>query len=202
MKIYLFIALILNLFVIGINITVLLKLKRKLDIIKYYTYFHALLLTIINLIYSFCIIMNLLLDNKVPEYIKGLKYVSLCGVLMASFVYVVFLSRKESNRFKDDDFKRLNPKLANIFLHYVSPLVMLLSFVFFERSIELNNSIWTVLAIIPTALYWLMYLVFTILKVWNEPYDFSSENKFYEIISYISIPVAFILISFILWNIK
>jgi hypothetical protein len=79
---------------------------------------------------------------------------------------------------------------------------MLLSFVFFERSIELNNSIWTILAIIPTALYWIIYLVFSVFKVWNEPYDFSSENKFFEIISYISIPVAFILISFILWNIK
>ena len=202
MKIYLFIALILNLFVIGINITVLLKLKRKLDIIKYYTYFHATLLTVINIIYSIYIVLYLLFDNVIPEYIKGLKYVSICGVLMASFVYVVFLSRKESNRFNENDFNGFNPKLANIFLHYVGPLVMLLSFVVFERSIELNNSIWTVLAIIPTALYWIMYLVFTILKVWNEPYDFSSENKFFEIISYISIPVAFILISFILWNIK
>lgn len=202
MKIYLFIALILNLLVIGINTIVLLKVKRKQDIIKYYTYFHAALLTVINIIYSIYIVLYLLFDNVIPEYIKGLKYVSICGVLMASFVYVVFLSRKESNRFKDDDFKGLNPKLADIFLHYVSPFVMLLGFVFFERSIELNNSIWTVLAIIPTALYWLMYLVFTILKVWNEPYDFSSENKFFEIISYISIPVAFILISFILWNIK
>lgn len=202
MKINLFIALILNLFVIGIDTIVLLKVKRKQDIIKYYTYFYAALLTVINIICSIYIVLYLLFDNVIPEYIKGLKYVSICGVLMASFVYVVFLSRKESNRFKVDDFKGLNPKLANIFLHYVSPLVMLLSFVFFERSIELNNSIWTVLAIVPTALYWLMYLVFTILKVWNEPYDFSSGNKLFEIISYISIPVAFILISFILWNIK
>ena len=202
MKINLFIALILNLFVIGINTIVLLKVKRKQDIIKYYTYFHAALLTVINIIYSIYIVLYLLFDNVIPEYVKGLRYVSLCGVLMASFVYVVFLSRKESNRFNENDFNGFNPKLANIFLHYVSPFVMLLSFVVFERSIELNNSIWTVLAIIPTALYWIMYLVFTILKVWNEPYDFSSENKFFEIISYISIPVAFILISFILWNIK
>ena len=202
MKINLFIALILNLLVIVINTIVLLKVKRKQDIIKYYTYFHVTLLTVINIIYSIYIVLYLLFDNVIPEYVKGLRYVSLCGVLMASFVYVVFLSRKESNRFNENDFEGFNPKLANIFLHYVSPFVMLLSFVFFERSIELNNYIWTVLVIIPTALYWLMYLVFTILKVWNEPYDFSSENKFFEIISYISIPVAFILISFILWNIK
>ena len=202
MKINLFIALILNLLVIVINTIVLLKVKRKQDIIKYYTYFHVTLLTVINIIYSIYIVLYLLFDNVIPEYIKGLKYVSICGVLIASFVYVVFLSRKESNRFNENDFEGFNSKLANIFLHYVSPLVMLLSFVVFERSIELNNSIWTVLAIIPTALYWLMYLVFTILKVWNEPYDFSSENNFFEIISYISIPVAFILISFILWNIK
>lgn len=202
MKIYLFIALILNLFVIGINITVLLKLKRKLDIIKYYTYFHALLLTIISIIYSIYIVIYLLFDNIVPEYIKGLRYVSLCGVLMASFVYVVFLSRNESNRFNENDFEGFNPKLANIFLHYVSPFVMLLSFVFFERSIELNNSIWTILTIIPTALYWIIYLVFSVFKVWKEPYDFSSKNKVLEIISYISIPFVFILISFILWNVK
>lgn len=202
MKINLFIALILNLFVIGINTIVLLKVKIKQDIIKYYTYFYAALLTVINIIYSFCIIMNLLLDNIVPEYVKGLRYVSICGVLMASFVYVVFLSRKESNRFNGNDFNGFNPKLANIFLHYVSPFVMLLSFIFFERSIELNNSIWTILAIIPTALYWIIYLVFSVFKVWKEPYDFSSKNKVLEIISYISIPVVFILISFILWNIK
>ena len=202
MKIYLFVALILNLFVIRINTIVLLKVKKKQDIIKYYTYFHAALLTVINIIYSFCIIMNLLLDNIVPEYVKGLRYVSICGVLMASFVYVVFLSKKESNRFNENDFNGFNPKLANIFLHYVSPFVMLLSFVFFERSIELNNSIWTILAIIPTALYWIIYLVFSVFKVWKEPYDFSGKNKVLEIISYISIPVVFILISFILWNIK
>lgn len=202
MKIYLFIALILNLLVIGINTIVLLKVKRKQDIIKYYTYFHAAVLTVINIMYSIYIVLYLLFDNVIPEYIKGLKYVSICGVLMASFVYVVFLSRKESNRFNENDFNGFNPKFANIFLHYVSPFIMLLSFVFFERSIELNNSIWTILTIIPTALYWIIYLVFSVFKVWNEPYDFSSENKFFEIISYISIPVVFILISFIIWNIK
>ena len=52
MKIMLGIAVLLNLVTAGFEIVSLIKLKRKIDIIKYYTYFQNALALIVSLVYS------------------------------------------------------------------------------------------------------------------------------------------------------
>ena len=67
---------------------------------------------------------------------------STCGLLIAMFVYVIILRNNDKNALSKEDFnKDINPNIANIILHYLCPLLSLLSFIIFERSIPLTNSI-------------------------------------------------------------
>ena len=77
----------------------------------------------------------------------------------------------------------------------------------FEREITLTNSIWTGLAPLPSCLYWLVYLILSLTKLWEEPYELASKingvkGLLLEIFTLILIPIVFILVSFLLWQIK
>ena len=75
----------------------------------------------------------------------------------------------------------------------------------FERHIDLTNDIWTGIVAIPSCTYWIVYIVLSKTKLWEEPYDFteaSKKNNILEILTVLLIPLSFIAISFVLWNIK
>ena len=155
----LIIALILNIILIGLELMVLISIKGKRNILKYYTYLQNFLSLITSFIFSLCLIFCLSFKESIPEFIKGLRYVSTCGLLATSFIFLIFL-RKEN-----------------------------------------KNVIWTALVAIPSCLYWLVYLILSASKKWDEPYEFSTKNKFIEVLTFILIPISFIVISIILWNI-
>ena len=81
-----------------------------------------------------------------------------------------------------------------------------MSFVVFERQLPLTQSIWTGLTAVPSCLYWVVYLILSAAKLWKEPYDFTPangrKNAFLEVLTMAALPLSYILISFILWNIK
>lgn len=198
----LIIALILNIILIGLELMVLISIKGKRNILKYYTYLQNFLSLITSLIFSLCLIFCLSFKESIPEFIKGLRYVSTCGLLATSFIFLIFLRKEKKNVITQDDLLfNFNPKLANFILHYLSPLLSLVSLVFFEQEIILTNGIWTALVAIPSCLYWLVYLILSASKKWDEPYEFSTKNKFIEVLTFILIPISFIVISIILWNI-
>jgi len=203
-----FISLVLNLIIIGCEIYILSKINNKKDIIKYYTYLQNFLALIISIVFSIYLIINIFLNISIPEYIKGLRYVATCGLIATMFIYVVFLSRNDKNVLSDSDFiDNFNPKKANFILHYFCPVISLLSFVIFERQIVLNTPEWTGYVAIPSCLYWIIYLILSTTKLWEEPYDFSTpkgkkKNISVDIAVMASLPISFILISFILWNLK
>ena len=198
----LIIALILNIILIGLELKVLISIKGKRNILKYYTYLQNFLSLITSIIFSLCLIFCLSSKKSIPEFIKGLRYVSTCGLLATSFIFLIFLRKENKNVITQDDLLfNFNPKLANIILHYLSPLLSLVSLVFFEQVIILTNGIWTALVAIPSCLYWLVYLILSATKKWDEPYEFSTKNKFIEVLTFILIPISFIVISIILWNI-
>lgn len=198
----LIIALILNIILIGLELMVLISIKGKRNILKYYTYLQNFLSLITSIIFSLCLIFCLSSKKSIPEFIKGLRYVSTCGLLATSFIFLIFLRKENKNVITQDDLLfNFNPKLANIILHYLSPLLSLVSLVFFEQVIILTNGIWTALVAIPSCLYWLVYLILSATKKWDEPYEFSTKNKFIEVLTFILIPISFIVISIILWNI-
>ena len=159
----LIVAVILNLILIGLELIVLISIKGKKNIFKYYTYLQNFLSVITSLIFSFGTIFCLSVSESIPEFFKGLRYVSICGLLATLFIYLIFL-RKENSITQDDLLFNFNPKLANIILHYLAPLLSLVSLVFFEQEIILTNGIWTALVAIPSCLYWLVYLILSATK--------------------------------------
>ena len=70
------------------------------------------------------------------------------------------------------------------------------------RVIEKVKETKACIAAVPSILYWVVYGILSCFKLWDEPYKFSSNNKILDIIKIVLIPIIFIGISFILWNIK
>lgn len=141
-----------------------------------------------------------------PEFLKGLRYVATCGLITTMFIYILFLSKNNKNLMSENDFvSNFNPKKANFLLHYFCPIISLLSFIIFERKMSLTNSIWTSYVAIPSCLYWISYIILSKNNLWKEPYDLSltkEKNNFVEILIMIFISISFVLISYIIWNIK
>lgn len=200
-------ALVINLVILLCEIYVLIKVRRKRNIFKYYTFFQNFLTAIVSAVFIVCLIFNILFSHQITEYIKGVRYVSVCGLITTTIIYMLFLSSNNKNMLSSEDFVKLNPKIANVLLHYLCPVLSLLSFVVFEREISLTNSIWTGLAALPSCLYWLVYLILSLTKLWEEPYDLTSKKGgvkglLLEIFTFILIPIIFIFVSFLLWQIK
>ena len=207
MKLLLSISLVLNLIIVGCEIWTLSKIKRKIYIIKYYTFLQNFLALIISIIFSLYIIIAIFQNGTIPEFIRGMRYIATSGLVATMFIYVIFLSSKSQNLMRKEDFiSNFNPKKANFILHYFCPIMSLLSFVIFEKQIILTQSEWTCYAAIPSCLYWIMYAILSATNLWEEPYDFSltkeKKNILLEILVATSIPVVFILITYVLWNIK
>ena len=203
----LIVALVINLIILICETYVLIKVRRKRNIFKYYTFLQNFLTAIVSTIFIVYLILNILFSYQITEYIKGMRYVSSCGLITTTIIYVLFLSSNNKNKLSDEDFVKINPKIANVLLQYLCPFLSLLSFVIFEREIPLTNSIWTGLVALPSALYWLVYLILSLTKLWEEPYDLSSKKNgvkgvLLEIFTFILIPIIFIFVSFLLWQIK
>lgn len=207
MKLLLFISLVLNLMIIDCEIWTLSKVRRKINIIKYYTFLQKFLAFITSCICSIYLIMAIFFNGIIPEFIRGIRYVATSGLIATMLIYKGFLSSKDQNLMCKEDFiSNFNPKKANFILHYLCPLISFFSFVIFERQISLTQSKWTVYAVIPSCLYWTIYAILSATNLWEEPYDFSltreKKNILLELLIVISIPLLFILITYILWNIK
>ena len=203
----LIVALVINLIILICETYVLIKVRRKRNIFKYYTFLQNFLTAIVSAVFIVYLILNILFSYQIAEYVKGMRYVSSCGLITTTIIYVLFLSSNNKNKLSDEDFVKINPKIANVLLHYLCPVLSLLSFVIFEREIPLTNSIWTGLVALPSALYWLVYLILSLTKLWEEPYDLSSKKNgvkgvLLEIFTFILIPIIFIFVSFLLWQIK
>lgn len=208
MKLLLCISLLLNLIIIGCEIWTLSKIKKKINIIKYYTFFQNFLALIISVIFSSHLIIVLLLDGTIPSFLRGIRYIATCGLIATMFIYFVYLSSKRRNLLNKKDFiSNFNPKTANFVFHYFCPIISLLSFVLFERTIVLTEPEWTGYAAFPSCIYWIIYIIFSSFNLWEEPYDFTvlkgkKKNILLEVLVMISIPLLYILISYVLWNVK
>lgn len=200
-------ALFLNLLLCACEIYTLGKLRRKRDLGKYYTFLQNALALPVSLIFSFCLAAALLFACAIPGWVRGLRYVVTCGLLCAAMIYRIFLSSNNRNRLSDEDFHGLSAKRADGILHCLAPLLALLSFVFFERQIPLEDPVWTALAPLPSAVYWLACLILSAAECWEAPYAFlqtggGKKQRFAEALSLLLIPAIFMLISFLLWNVR
>ena len=199
-------ALFINLIIIILELYTLVHIRRKTDILKYYTYLQNLLELFVSCVFCISLIVCMVYSREIPEFVRGLRYVATCGLAAAMFTFLTVLGAGKKIAITEDDFhKRLSPRFANAVLHYVCPILSLVSFLFFERELLLADGIWTSIAAIPSCLYWIIYIILSVTKSWEEPYAFMTQgakSKLQEVLTFFLLPISFIAISFVLWMIK
>lgn len=203
----LILAILLNISVIVLEISIFLKVNNKLNILKFYTFLQNFLALLISIVFCCFAVKQLLGYGDVPEIIKGLRYTATCGLAATMFVFALFLApRFKSGKSKShaDLFGGLEPKKANLILHYICPMISIVSFLLFERGTVLTDSEWTGYAAIPSCTYWVIYIILTVTHLWQEPYGLTaprSEKKTHlvGILLLAAIPASFILISYALY---
>lgn len=200
------IAVFINLIIIICEFYTLGHIKRKRDILKYYTYLQNLLTLLTSFVFILCWIVCMISGIEIYEFVEGLRYMATCGLAATMFIFLTFLERGKKIAITEDDFlSGCSPKVANGVLHYICPIMSLVSFTVFERELLLMNGIWTSVAAIPSCLYWIIYSILSAAKLWEEPYDFTSQggkNKIQELLPFFLLPLSFIVISFVLWMIR
>ncbi len=196
------IALILNLTILVCEAYPLLRLRRKGDILKYYTYLQNAIALAASLILVVCFLSG----DRIPEFVRGLRYIAACGLVTTTFIFVVFLGAGTKISMTGEDFlPGCSTGAANRNLHYLCPALSLVSFLVFERDLPLSSGIWTALAPVPSCLYWIVYLILSAAKLWEPPYDFSSGSRKHPVLEVASaglIPLSFVAISAVLWKLK
>ncbi len=199
MVIYMLIA---HLIIAVCEVYVLGHIRRKRNILKYYTYLQNFL----GLLSSLILIAGILQGNPIGEFVKGIRYVATCGLAATTVIFVAFLGAGKKIALTESDFlPGCSPKTANAILHYICPALSLVSFVVFEREISLSSGIWTSLAAVPSCGYWIVYWILSAAKVWEEPYSFAAEGRHGKAVGGLIcflIPLSFVAISFVLWNVK
>lgn len=196
----LYLAFALNLILVCCEIVTLGHLKRKLDILRYYTYLQNLLVLCTSAL--FCV--GFFCFDVMPEWVRGLQYITTCGALAAMFIFVTVLGAgKKAAMTKDDFVHNFSPTVANLLLHYICPAIACISLVFAERDIVMTDGIWTALSAVPSGVYWICYGILSAMHAWDDPYQFSSSGQttWKDVLIGFGIPVSFIGISFVLWNI-
>ena len=200
-------ALMFNFLLIIIEGATFLKVKNKLNILKFYTFLQNFIALAISILFCGFAIIELLGYGNVPELIKGLRYTATCGLAATMFVFAFFLApRFKSGKSKShtDLFGGLESKKANLLLHYICPIISIVSFLLFERGTVLTDSEWTGYAAIPSCTYWAIYIFLTITHLWKEPYGLTAsrterKNHLIGILLLIAIPALFILLSYVLY---
>lgn len=199
-------ALLINLMIVLCELYTLGHIRSKRNILKYYTYLQNFLALAASLTFSASAIVCMVLGGEIPGFVKGLRYVATCGLLTAAFIFVAFLGAGRNTAITEDDFLQgVPPRTANAILHYLCPVLALVSFVFFERELPAPHDVWTGFAAVPSCIYWMIYIVLSATKQWEEPYHFEprkGKNRIQEGLPFFLIPVSFMVISFVLWNIQ
>lgn len=207
MRIALCVALVMNAVIVGCEISIFIKVKDKVNVVKYYTFlqnFIALIVSIVFLVYGIC---SLIAQDTIPEFVKGLRYTATCGLAATMFVFAVILApryKSGSSSSHSNIFCGLNPQKANFLLHYLCPVISIVSFVFFERQTVLSDSEWTGYAAIPSCAYWILYILLTAAHLWKEPYGLTAprkekKNHLLGLLLMLIIPGSFILMSYLLY---
>ena len=199
-------ALLTNLIIIICEVYTLGHIRKKTDILKYYTYLHNLIALLVSIVFSIGLIICIISGREIPELLSGLRYIATCGLVASMLIFLIILGGGKKILLTEDDFlSGFSPKIASAVLHYICPILSVLSFLLFERELPLLNGIWTSITAIPSCLYWIVYIVLSAAKLWEEPYNFTSQkgkSKIHEVLPFLLIPFLFIAISFVLWTVR
>ena len=202
-------ALVLNAAIVWMELHTLRRLTRKKDILKYYTYLSNLVAAVAGALYVAVTLWVLVQGAAAPLWLKGLRFTATYMLVATLFVFnlVLLPGGKAGNAITEEDFTGISPKLANLILHYLCPVISAVSLLLLERQPVLAGSEWTLYAAIPTILYWTVYLILTCLNLWKDPYGFSKPSEkpktlfaaLTGILMFILIPAMSMGLDYLLW---
>lgn len=210
MQVFNYLAIILNIVLIILELKMFIGVKNKSYIFKYYTFLQNFIALITSAIFVFFETLYIFNGNNIIPWLKGMRYTATCGLAATMFVFAFILaprykSGKSSNH--EDLFGGLNPKTANLILHFICPLISIISFILFERQISIGSE-WTSYAAYPSIIYWSIYILLTITHLWKEPYGLTNNDKNKKttigqkikgILLLMLIPIIFIGLEYLLW---
>lgn len=179
-KLCLISALLLNLAIIMIEIMVLLKVVEKKNILKFYTFLSNLIALVTSIIFVGVGLIALFSNDTIPIWMKGLRFSathSLASTLLVFAVVLMPLYKKGTMTNETALFQGISAKNANILLHYICPVLSIVSFLLFEKNPVLEDSQWTLYAALPSIIYWSLYLILTITHCWKEPYGLAQNSE-------------------------
>lgn len=206
-KLCLILALLLNLAIIIIEIMVLLKVVEKENILKFYTFLSNLIALVTSIVFVGVGFITLFSNDTIPIWMKGLRFSathSLASTLLVFALVLMPLYKKGTITNEIELFKGISEKNANLLLHYICPVLSIVSFLLFERNPVLEDSQWTLYAALPSIIYWSLYLILTRAHCWKEPYGLTqnsetkgknSKGKFFLLL----IPIMSVGIDYLLW---
>lgn len=206
-KLCLLLALLLNLAIVLLEIMILRKVVEKKNILKFYTFLSNFIALVVGIVFIGVGLVALCSNDTIPIWTKGLRFSathSLASTLLVFAAVLMPLYRKGAMANEAELFRGISGKYANLILHYICPVLSIVSFLLFERNPVLEDSQWTLYAALPSILYWALYLLLTITHCWREPYGFtqSRETKGESvkgILLLLLIPILSVGIDYLLW---
>lgn len=201
-------SLVANAVLLIIQVWALHGIKKKRYIFKYYTYLQNFISAVASAIFVAAVVAYYLNYPLLLTVAKGVRYVATCGLVVTMFIFTFIwvICRDDKNKIGSNDCKAgYNYRLVNMVLHYISPVLSVSSFLWFEKPILLTNSIWTGLAAIPSIIYWGAYFILTVTNKWDEPYSFAVskskvKNGIIQVAFVLFFAVMFIITSMLLWE--
>lgn len=121
---------------------------------------------IIALITSTLFVIYLLLNKKIPYYLKLLKYISTI-TLTVTFLVVIFILAPMYNF----NYNYLLFSNELLFHHLLCPLLSIISFIFFDQ-LESYTVIDNILSTLVTIFYGIIIIILNIIKIVDGPYPF------------------------------
>ena len=205
-------ALVLNAAIVWMELHTLRRLTHKKDILKYYTYLSNLVAAVAGALYVAVTLWVLVQGAAAPLWLKGLRFTATYMLVATLFVFnlVLLPGGKAGNAITEEDFTGISPKLANLILHYLCPVISAVSLLLLERQPVLTDPNWTLFSIAPTILYWMVYLILTASGLWKDPYGFSEPSEKPKtlptlptgILMFLLIPVMSVGLHYLLWQIS
>ena len=191
-------ALFLNIIIVVMEIVSLIMSynRNRINMFMFYTEESNLFALISCMIFCLYALPSLRFrNNTIPKWLKVLKYMSTC-CLLVTFLVVLFVLAPMYNM----GYKMLFLNNSMLFHHLLCPILMFISFVFFEADNTLTKK-YVNYAIIPTVLYAIIMIILNITNKIEGPYPFLLVHKqsiYMSIIWFIAIVGGAYLVGFFL----
>ena len=148
--------------------------------LRFFTNLSNIFAGIVGVIIIFYVVRNLIKDRYYfPNWLINIKYVATVAVGVTFFTVVFFLAPAAAGTGKGY-FSLFTGN--NFSLHFLSPVLAMISFIFFERGEKTFGYKQTFWGLIPTVAYSIVYFIMVLaLAVWPDFYGFTFNGQHWMI---------------------